>query len=92
MYIVRHHAKAALTKDDISNIGYGLEHGYSSITEADESREHKRNTMEHEELRKWMKQPDENKKAYKGKRSCAAPRACFEHKVDIMYSMNYLWV
>ena len=74
------------TKEEIiSNIYYDLESGYSSIKNTFEQATKVDPTILYEDVKKWMnKQPNKQRKGYKGSNSYVAPFARFEYQIDIM--------
>jgi len=77
---------SSLTKDQtISNIYYDLETGYGSVKNTFEQARRKDPTITLEDVQKWMKkQPNKQRKAYRGSNSYTAPFARFEYQIDIM--------
>jgi hypothetical protein len=79
-----------LTKDDlISNVYYDAEDGYGSIKNTFEQVKKVDPSIQYEDVKKWMsKQPNKQRKGYKGSNSYVAPFARFEYQIDIMDMIN----
>ena len=75
-----------LTKDDIiSNTYYDLDDGYGSIKNTFEQAKKKDSSITYEDVQTWMKkQPNKQRKAYRGSNSSVAPFARYEYQIDIM--------
>ena len=82
---------SALKKDQkISNIYYDIESGYGSIKNTFDQAKKVDSTIKLEDVQKWMKrQPNKQRKAYRGSNSYTAPFARFEYQIDMM-DMNNL--
>ena len=74
------------TKEEIiSNIYYDVESGYSSIKNTFEQAQKIDPTILYEDVKNWMnKQPNKQRKGYRGSNSYVAPFARFEYQIDIM--------
>ena len=80
-----------LTKEDLlSNIYYDLETGYGSINSLYQQAKEKNPGITLEFVRAWLKkQPNKQRKGYKGYNSYKAPFSRYEYQIDIM-DMSYL--
>ena len=79
-----------LTKDDlISNVYYDTENGYGSIKNTSEQIKKVDPSIKYDDVKTWMnKQPNKQRKAYKGSNSYVAPFARFQYQIDIMDMIN----
>ena len=75
-----------VTKDDtISNIYYDLEDGYGSVKNTFEQAQKADPSILLEDVQKWMKrQPNKQRRSYRGSNSYTAPFPRFEYQIDIM--------
>ena len=75
-----------LTKEDLlSNIYYDLETGYGSINSLYQQAKEKNPGITLEFVRAWLKkQPNKQRKGYKGYNSYKAPFSRYEYQIDIM--------
>ena len=75
-----------VTKDDtISNINYDLEDGYGSVKNTFEQAQKTDPSILLEDVQKWMKrQPNKQRRSYRGSNSYTAPFPRFEYQIDIM--------
>ncbi len=81
-----------LTKDQkISNIYYDFESGYGSIRNTYNEAKKVDPSITYEDVKQWMsKQPNKQRKAYRGYNSYVAPFARYEYQIDLadMYSLQ----
>ena len=77
----------SLSKEDIiSNIYYDVRDGYGSIKNTFDQAKRVDPTVTLEDVQRWMKkkQPNKQRKAYRGSNSYTAPFARFEYQIDSM--------
>jgi hypothetical protein len=72
-------------EDNISNIYYDLQDGYGSIKNTFDQAKKKDPSITYEDVQTWMKkQPNKQRKGYRGTNSFVAPFARYEYQIDIM--------
>ena len=80
-----------LSKDDLlSNVYYDLDKGYGSAQSLYKQAQEEDINISLEYVKNWIKkQPNKQRKGYKGYNSYKAPFPRFEYQIDIV-DMNYL--